>query len=73
MLLQGKRHTLDKNLASKSINELTYIADWFAACLAGRTSDSVLTLVGQDSRVRRTPWSDRPPYNHGLAEIVIGE
>ena len=30
MLLQGERHTLDKNLASNSINELTYIADWFA-------------------------------------------
>jgi hypothetical protein len=27
MLLQSERHTLDKNLASKSINELTYIAD----------------------------------------------
>jgi hypothetical protein len=73
MLLQGERHTLDKNLASNSINELTYIADWFADCLAGRTPDSVLTLVGQDGRIRRTPWSDRPPYNHGLPKIVIGD
>jgi fermentation-respiration switch protein FrsA (DUF1100 family) len=70
MLLQGERHTLDKDLASKSINELTYIADWFADCLAGRTPDSVLTLVGQDGRIRRTPWSDRPPYHHGLLEVV---
>jgi dienelactone hydrolase len=73
MLLQGERHTLDKDLASKSINELTYIADWFADCLAGRTPDSVLTLVGQDGRIRRTPWSDRPPYHHGLPEVVLGD
>jgi hypothetical protein len=73
MLLHGERHTLDNNLASKSINELTYIADWLADCLAGCTPDSVLTLVGQDGRIRRTPWSDRPPYNHGLPEIVIGD
>ncbi|MFG2039126.1 hypothetical protein [Dactylosporangium sp. NPDC048998] len=39
----------------KSINELTYIADWLADCLAGRAPDSVLTLVGQDGRIRRTP------------------
>src|SRR5258707_2857676 len=52
-------------------DELTYIADWFADCLAGRTPDSALTLVGQDGRIRRTPWSDRPPYHHGLPEIVL--
>jgi hypothetical protein len=73
MLLQGERHTLDNNLASKSVNELTYIADWLADCLAGRTPDSALTLVGQDGRITRTPWSDRPPYHHGLPEIVFGD
>jgi hypothetical protein len=36
-------------------------------------SDGVLTLVGQDGRIRRTPWSDRPPYHHGLPEIVLGD
>jgi hypothetical protein len=73
MLLQGERHTLDKRLASKSVNELTYIADWLADCLAGRRPESVLTLVGLDGRIRRTPWSDRPPYRHGLPGVVLGE
>ena len=73
MLLQGERHTLDKDLSRKAVNELTYIADWLADCLAGRTPESVLTLVGQDGRIRRIPWSDRPPYHHGLPEVVFGE
>jgi len=73
MLLQGERHTLDKDLAGKSVNELTYVADWLSDCLAGRTPASVLTLVGQDGRVRRTPWSDRPPCHHGLPEVVLGD
>jgi pimeloyl-ACP methyl ester carboxylesterase len=71
MLLQGERHNMDK--APKFINEITYIADWFADCLAGRTPASVLTFVGQDGRIRRTPWSDRPAYHHGLPEIVLGD
>jgi hypothetical protein len=33
----------------------------------------VLTLVGQDGRIRRVPWSDRPAYHHGLPEIVLGD
>jgi len=33
----------------------------------------VLTLVGQDGRIRRTPWSDRPPYRRGLPEVVLGD
>ena len=45
---------------------MTYIAD----CLGGRTPESVLTLVGQ---VRRTPWSERRAYHHGLPEIVFGD
>src|SRR5260370_34682971 len=28
-------------------DELTYLADWFADCLAGRPPDSALTLVGR--------------------------
>lgn len=71
MLLQGERHNMDK--PPKNINEITYIADWFADCLAGRTPDSVLTLVGQDGRIRRTPWSQRPPYHHGLPEVVLDD
>ena len=71
MLLQGERHNMDK--PPKSINEITYIADWLADCLAGRTPESVLTLAGQDGRIRRTPWSNRPPYHHGLPEVVLGE
>jgi fermentation-respiration switch protein FrsA (DUF1100 family) len=71
MLLQGERHNMDK--PPKYVNEITYIADWFADCLAGRTPDSVLTLVGQDGRIRRVPWSDRPAYHHGLPEIVLGD
>jgi hypothetical protein len=73
MLLQGQRHTLDKPLSTKSINELTYIGDWFADCLAGRTPVSALTLVGEDGRIKRIPWSDRPAYHHGLPEIVLGD
>ncbi|MFI9601956.1 alpha/beta hydrolase family protein [Streptomyces sp. NPDC052043] len=73
MLLQGERHTLHKTPSSASVNELTYIADWFADCLAGRIPESTLTLVGQDGRIRRTPWSDRPPYRHGLPEVVLGD
>lgn len=71
MLLQGERHNMDK--PPKFINEVTYIADWFADCLAGGTPESVLTLVGQDGRIRRTPWSDRPAYHHGLPEVVFGD
>jgi hypothetical protein len=36
---------------------VTYIADWFADCLAGCTPDGVLTLVGQDARISRTPFA----------------
>lgn len=71
MLLQGERHNMDK--PPKFVNEITYIADWLADCLAGGTPESVLTLVGQDGRIRRTPWSDRPAYHHGLPEVVLGD
>ena len=71
MLLQGERHNMDK--PPKYVNEITYIADWLAGCLAGHTPGSVLTLVGQDGRIRRVPWSDRPAYHHGLPEVVLGD
>ena len=71
MLLQGERHNMDK--PPKFVNEITYIADWFADCLAGNTPDSVLTIVGQDGRIRRVPWSERSAYHHGLPEIVLGD
>ena len=69
----------------KSINEITYIADWFADASPGvKNPESVLTLAGPGTAgIRRTPWSNRPPLPgpisqrsssaNDLPEVVLGE
>jgi hypothetical protein len=32
-----------------------------------------LAFGSQDGRIRRTPWSERPPYHHGLPEVVLDD